>query len=269
MAYSRNSPESRVTALSEPVRSPRRDWELAHGVALDWTGWCRAVAVVGSLVTQPHRREANSDIDFIVLVDDLLRILSSVPGLDVGQACVARTLLREGRIDAISTKVRRDGANLSMSVYAAPRFNTLLTRNTAAIAYYRTRSNAGRVVVRSLQGLRREVLLVPTAVGDGYVVQEPCWPTDHEGRFCGILPDALLSGVCVMHDDGSLRRALDALWDSVAATAARDMGWRAPSADAIAEIVSRYFVHAETLHTDSRRVIRTKCAEALARLGVT
>ncbi len=241
-------------------------WQVTHALARECGHWCRAVSVIGSLVTNADRRSAASDIDLIVLVDALDGVLDYIPGLDATAARVVKALLASGSFDAISTKFDRHGVTLSMSVYAVHHFDALMRLTHAHVAYYRTRSNAGHVALRSFDGSVTRIALAPETLASGYVVEEPCWPTERGRSLCGVLPDALLSCVRTLVDDGAFARALDRLWDNVVRCAIEHVGHGSPSAESVAAAVTRCLVHEDDLGEDARRAIRQNCAEALTRL---
>ncbi len=191
----------------------QKRFDLAERLSVELAPHSKSVILVGSVAHSPEKVTIKSDVDLLVIIEDLASVICKVP-INVA----ARDALKNRVFDGYCTKEVVEDVPVSIHFLSDDAFDVITKCNVADIRVYRPDPKEGDYKLLGFEGQEYPYWIKNVSLREmgGSRTIVPVSFIAKDRYYIGIHRDKLLSMPRIMYDrDGNLPGHIDTLWVNV------------------------------------------------------
>jgi len=187
--------------------------DIAGKISEELRNLSKGIIIVGSVAHSPSKVSVKSDLDLIIIVEDLYAVIDKL-----GQDINAKKALQNRFFDGYCIKEIREGVPVSMHFLSDDALDIISKCNVADIRVYRPNTKEGVYKLFGFESQEYDYFIknIQLKELDGSRTIVPVAFIKDDRYYIGIHRDKLLSKPTILYDsDGSISIRLDKLWINV------------------------------------------------------
>jgi hypothetical protein len=192
----------------------QKRFDLAEHLAADLRSIAKGIVLVGSVAHSPEKVTAKSDLDLIVVVDDLYSVID-----EITKDLAVRTALQNRFFDGYCVKRTLDEVSASIHFLSDDAFDIISKCNVADIRVYRANLKSEDYKLFGFEGQSYNYWIKNVGLRElpGARTIVPVSFINNDRYFIGIHRDKLLSKPRILYDSqNTVSTRIDKLWRTMA-----------------------------------------------------